>query len=224
MFAKSKRFICSNESSKSDDETDEPQSEFVRVCGTEVYFTGEVCQDSVSDLNIALRKLQGEIMLAAAKLGMWDNPPGITLFINSAGGCVFSGLSALDHIKTSRVPITTVVDGCCCSSATFLLMGGHTRLMKENSFVLIHQISNGFWGKYEEMKDEMETTQKLMDHITDVYRRETKITEKRLKKFMKRDVYLNAHECIDLGIVSGVFGSLILKSPPQNKDEESDDK
>lgn len=221
MFVKSKRFISSNESSKSDEE-DEPQAEFVRVCGTEVYFTGEVCQESVLELNIALRKLQGEIMIAAAKLGMWDNPPGITLFINSAGGCVFSGLSALDHIRTSRVPVTTVVDGCCCSSATFLLIGGHKRLMKENSFVLIHQISNGFWGKYEEMKDEMDTTQKLMDHITNVYRRETNITEKKLKKFMKRDVYLNSQECIDLGIVSGVFGSLALKSAPEDKYEDGD--
>lgn len=185
---------------------------------------GEVCEASILELNVALRKLQMDLIVSCAKFGI--DPPGITLFINSGGGCVFSGFSAMDHIRSMKVPVTTVVDGSCCSAATFILLGGKTRLMKPNSFVLIHQISNTFWGKFEEMKDEMHTITKLMEHIVAVYRTETNISERKLRKFMKRDMYLNSDECIQLGIVSGVFGApgpLALKPAPQDKDEEGDD-
>lgn len=223
MFARLKRFTYSNDDSKSVDEED-PESDFIRVVGTNVYFTGEVCQESIRDLNVALMKTQMRLMMTCASVGI--DPPGINLFINSTGGCVFSGFSGMDHIRTMKLPVTTIVDGCCCSAATFLLLGGHKRLMKENSFVLIHQITNTFWGKFEELKDEMETTSRLMEHIMNVYRKETKISEKRLKKFMKRDVYMNSDECIRYGVVSGVFEgplSLALKSLPENEDEDGDD-
>lgn len=217
MFARSRRFTCSNDDSK---EENDDSTEFIRVIGTEVYFCGEVSQETVLELNVALRKLQRDLIVKCADLGI--EPPEITLYINSSGGCVFSGLSAMDHIRTMRIPVTTVVDGCCCSAATFMLLGGHNRLMKENSFVLIHQITNTFWGKFEEMKDDMETVSKLMEHIKNIYRRETKVTESKLKKFMKRDIYLNSEECIRYGIVNGFF-PLVLKSVPEDENEDEND-
>lgn len=46
-------------------------------------------------------------------------------------------------------------------------LGGHERRIGKNAHVLIHQIStNGFWGKYEELKDEMKSCDKLMDMVT----------------------------------------------------------
>lgn len=216
MSVKLRRFTCSSDDSKEEND----DSEFIKVVGNEVYFCGEVSQETVLELNVALRKLQRDLIIKCADLGI--DPPEITLYINSSGGCVFSGLSAMDHIRTMRIPVTTVVDGCCCSAATFMLLGGHNRLMKENSFVLIHQITNTFWGKFEEMKDDMETVSKLMDHIKNIYRRETKITESKLKKFMKRDIYLNSEECIRYGIVSGFF-PLVLKPVPEDENEDEND-
>jgi ATP-dependent protease ClpP protease subunit len=104
-----------------------------------------------------------------------------------------------------KIPVTTIVDGVCCSAATFILLGGKKRLMKENSFVLIHQLSNTFWGKFEELKDEMETVTKLMEHIKNLYRKNTTLSETKLKRLMKRDVYLDGDECIRYNIVEGVI-------------------
>lgn len=208
-------------SDENENENEEDQ-QFTRVVGNEVYFNGEICDESILELNVTLRKVQKDLITRFADL-MPMCQPSIVLYINSTGGCVFSGLSGMDHIRSMKIPVTTVVDGCCCSAATFLLMGGHTRLMKENSFVLIHQLSNSFWGKYEEMKDEMDTISKLMSHVTNIYRKETNISERKLKKFMKRDVYLNSEECIRYGIVSGVFPNLLcLKSSPEDPSEECD--
>lgn len=172
--------------------------------GLEVYFTGEINQDSVIELNTTLRTVQKMILIKSAEFGL-DTPPGIKLYIHSEGGCVFSGLSAMDHVASMKVPVTTIVDGVCCSAATFILLGGHKRLMKPNSFVLIHQMSNSFWGKFEEMKDQMETVTKLMKHVNAMYRQKTSLTESKLKTLMKRDVYLDSTECIRYNIVDGIL-------------------
>ena len=75
--------------------------------------------------------------------------------------------------------------------------------MTENSTILIHQISTaGFWGKYEELKDEIKTCDKLMNIIKKIYNEKTKIPNKKLKNMMKRDIYLTAEECVEYGIAA----------------------
>ncbi len=174
------------------------------MIGNEVYFYGEVSQESVLELNITLKTLQRDLLIKYAEIGLEESPT-IKLYIHSEGGCVFAGLSAMDHIRTMKIPVTTIVDGVCCSAATFILLGGKKRLMKENSFVLIHQLSNTFWGKFEELKDEMETVTKLMEHIKNLYRKNTTLSETKLKRLMKRDVYLDGDECIRYNIVEGTI-------------------
>lgn len=63
--------------------------------------------------------------------------------------------------------------------------------------------SGSFWGKFEEMKDEMRTAAKFMDMIKTTYMNYTKIPEKKLKKLLKRDMYLEPDECIKYAIVDG---------------------
>ena len=128
--------------------------------------------------------------------------PRITLYIKSEGGDIFEGFSAMDHIENSPVHITTVADGCCASAATFMFLAGHTRKISPHSFLLIHQISmDGIWGKYEDIKQEVENSDKFMDTIRNIYREKTKITPKKLDEFMKKDVYLSASECQKYGII-----------------------
>lgn len=207
MFAKSRKSNQLRNKSGSDDEPEDDPGVYTRVIGTEVYFSGEIHQESVLELNTTLRRMQKDILMKTAEYGL-DTPPGIKLYIHSDGGCVFSGLSAMDHVSSMKVPVTTIVDGLCCSAATFILLGGHKRAMKPNSFVLIHQLSNTFWGKFEEMKDQMETVTKLMKHVNTMYRTKTQLPENKLKMFMKRDVYLDAAECIKYKIVDEVFTSV----------------
>lgn len=191
------------------------------MIGNEIYFCADIHEESVSELNQTLKKTQMDLIVKSAAMGI--EPPGIVLYIHSNGGCVFSGLSAMDHIRSMKIPVTTVVDGVCCSAATFVLLGGHTRIMKRNSFVLIHQISNNMWGKFEELKDEMQTVTNLMEHVKRIYRSETSLTEKKLKTLMKRDVYLDSSQCIKYGIVSGLLPSFVDKPLPKDKTKDCDD-
>jgi ATP-dependent protease ClpP protease subunit len=83
-----------------------------------------------------------------------------------------------------------------------MLLGGKERRIGRNAHILIHQLSTGsFWGKFEEMKDEMRTASKLMDMIRRTYFEHTKIPEKKMKKLLKRDIYLEPAECIKYAIV-----------------------
>ena len=111
----------------------------------------------------------------------------------------------MNVLEKSRVKVTTIAQGSCCSSATFMLLGGSERLMGMNAHILIHQISTGeFWGNYEEMKDEVKSCGKFMKAIKDIYMKKTKIPEKKFKKMMKKDVYLPSSKCLKYKIVHGI--------------------
>lgn len=74
----------------------------------------------------------------------------------------------MDAMRRSKLHITTVADGTCCSAATFLLLGGDERRMGRHSHILIHQISTGFFGKFRELKDELDTCKKLHENVEEV--------------------------------------------------------
>ena len=71
----------------------------------------------------------------------------------------------MDLILKSNIKINTVVDGCAASAATLMSVAGHTRLIKEHSYILIHQLSSLFWGNYEQLKDDMQNNDKFMEMI-----------------------------------------------------------
>ena len=81
-------------------------------------------------------------------------PPTLKIFINSGGGSVVSGISSMDTILRTKVPVHTYVDGLAASAATFLSVVGNYRFMSRNSYMLIHQLSSSFWGTYANFEDE----------------------------------------------------------------------
>jgi ATP-dependent Clp endopeptidase proteolytic subunit ClpP len=180
---------------------------FVKVQGSDVFFHCEVCEESVLELNMKLKKLELELLHKHIDLGLQDIRPEIRIWIRSDGGDLHSGLSAMDtisRIKTCKV--RTIADGVCASAATFVLLGGRTRHMTENSYILIHQLNmDGTWGKFEDFKDQMHNLEQFMDKFRDIYTRETKIPEDRLKKILKRDVYMDTKKCLKWGIVDSVY-------------------
>ena len=185
----------------SDEEKEEETVDNVYVVGTDIYYYSEVSRESILEFNKALKKL--EIILLKNAVNLDGYVPNINVHISSDGGDLFSGLNAMDALKRSKVHITTIAEGTCCSAATFMLLGGDKRLMGKHSHVLIHQLSTGFFGKFEELRDEMDTCNKLMKMMKRVYKSETSIPKKKLKELMERDVYLDADECLNYGIVHG---------------------
>ena len=185
-----------------------PEEEsYVKIQGSDIYFHCEVCEATVLELNMKLKKLALELRHKYLDFGIKGRPE-IRLWIRSDGGDLHSGLSAMDCIRSlnKSVKIRTIADGVCASAATFILLGGRTRHMTENSYVLIHQLNmDGTWGKFEDFKDQMENLSQFMDRFKDIYTRETKIPERDLKKLLKRDVYMDADRCLEWRVVDGIW-------------------
>ena len=183
------------------DSEEEEEVQLVRVVGTTIYFSSEVTIESVLDLVEKLKKL--EIQLLKQAIEFPGYAPQITLFIHSSGGDAYAGLSGMDHIRNSKVPVKTVATGCCASAATFLLLGGSIRSMTPHTYILIHQVSTeGFWGKFEDLKDEMSQCKRMMTMIKSIYTQYTNIPNTTLNTFMKRDVYLHSEDCMRHHIVT----------------------
>lgn len=191
----------------SDKEDKETEYEYITVVGNEIYFYSDVDADSVRELNTCLKKLEKELRIKYIEIGL-DTEPEIKLFIHSDGGELYSGLSAMDHIKTTKCKVTTIADGCAASAAAMMFLGGHRRLIKRNSYVLIHQLStDGMWGKFEEMKDEMNNCNKLMDHMKQVVAEVTTLPENKIKRIMKHDLILSAQKCLKYGVADAYYDS-----------------
>ena len=180
---------------------------FVKVEGSDIYFYCEVCEESVLELNMKIRKLAKELRTKYINMDIQGRPE-IRVWIRSDGGEIHSGLSAMDCLRSlsKQAKVRTIADGVCSSAATFILLGGRTRHMTENSYVLIHQLNmDGTWGKFEDFKDQMSNLEQFMERFKTIYTRETKIPKKDLKKILKRDVYMDATKCIDWRIVDSVW-------------------
>jgi ATP-dependent protease ClpP protease subunit len=183
-------------------EEEEVVVECTKVVGNEMFYYGDITSESILDFTEKFRKLEsGLLKMSADIIGF---TPSVRVNIMSDGGDLFAGFTAMNILQRSRVHVITVAHGACCSAATFMLLGGKERRIGRNAHILIHQLSTGsFWGKFEEMKDEMRTASKLMDMIRRTYFQHTKIPEKKMKKLLKRDIYLEPEECIKYAIVDG---------------------
>ena len=182
------------------------EDEFVRVQGSDIYFHCEVCELSVLELNMKLKNLETELLHKYIDLGITRRPE-IRIFIRSDGGDIHAGLSAMDCIKSiRRVKVRTIADGVCASAATFILLGGRSRHMMRNSYIMIHQLNmDGTWGKFEDYKDQLANLQQFMDRFREIYLSETFIPVEKLEEILKRDIYMNARKCLDWGIVDNLW-------------------
>ena len=74
----------------------------------------------------------------------------------------------------------TYVDGFAASAATFLSVVGNKRFMSRHSYMLIHQLSTNFWGKYSEFEDEKQNLDLMMETIKRVYEKYTKVPMRKI--------------------------------------------
>ena len=168
-----------------------------------LYFYSEVTRSKNLTLNKSIVELAN--YYAAVGTNLSTAPADLYLHINSYGGSVFAGLSSVDYILNSKVPVTTIIDGCAASAATLMSVVGHRRLMHKHSYMLIHQLSSGMWGKYEELKDDMENNENLMKVIKDIYSKYTSIPKKELDKILKHDLWWDAKTCLKYGLIDEII-------------------
>jgi ATP-dependent protease ClpP protease subunit len=71
--------------------------------------------------------------------------------------------------------------------------------------MLIHQLSSEFWGKMSEITDEYKNLTNVMDKITKMYKKYSKLTPKKLEKLLKHDLWLDAKKSIKYGLADEIY-------------------
>lgn len=184
-----------------DDGSDETQE--VELVNNSIFFYTGVTKQSVLNLNKNLKKASTDLVYTANLL---DIPvPEIKLHINSDGGSLLDSFAAIDYVRNSKAPVHTIIEGTAASAATLISVVAPKRSITKNSFMLIHQLSGGMWGKFESMKDEIQNCNVFMDKITEIYTQHTKIPKNTLKEILKRDIYLDSKTCLKYGLVDKII-------------------
>ena len=183
----------------SDDDVKEQKQLNIITHGNNIYYYEPIDKIPILELINQLKEL--ESILINLKY-TYDVNPVIKLHIYSEGGDAFMGLSIYDFIKTLKIPVHTYIDGLIASAATFLFLAGKKRFMTENSNILIHQISTGFWGKFEDLKDEYKNTTELMKIAKKIYTDNTSMSKKTIDDIIKRELYLTYQDALKYKIIN----------------------
>lgn len=173
-------------------------------CNNTINFYSEIDDPNVNTLINLIHEKSFHAQGIQCQFQLTEAPP-IHLHIQSYGGIIFSGIAAMEAIRNSRVPIYTYIDGMAASAATFLSVVGMKRYVYKESCILIHQLSTGFWGKFDELEDEMLNCKMLMDKIKRIYKQYTKLDDKILNTLLKKDLYLESKDIIKYGIADEVI-------------------
>lgn len=204
------RNVWGSEAPEHADKTETSDGEFLvkepailEVCDNRIFFYADIDRSEVMKLNKELRRLDTQHIADQQNEGHEKLTP-IYLHVQSYGGSVFAGFSAMDNILACRCPVTTIVDGIAASAATFLTIVGKQRLISQHSWMLIHQISSGMWGKFSEFQDEMKNLERLMALIRGIMLERTRIPAGKLDEIMKHDLYLDAKTCLRYGMVDKI--------------------
>lgn len=171
-----------------------------------IYFSGTVNKHTVDKLIQDIDdKNENFIRLKKNKMFKKVEPNPLLLFIKSYGGSVFEGFRAVDAIKGSKIPIYTVVDGYAASAATIMSVVGKKRYMRPSSILLIHQLSGGMVGKYQEMTDDHHNNVLFMNKIYDLYHKHSTMSKKFIKDQLSHDSWMDFNACKKHGLVDGEY-------------------
>jgi len=183
----------------SDEKRDIIKSVFNRI-----YFYSDINSTNVLNLVQTLKQNDNEFIVKSKELNL-ENLIPIYLHIQSYGGEIFSGFSAMDNILMCKSPVITIVDGVCASAGTFLSIVGKKRLITKNSYMLIHQLSSFHWGKYSELEDQKQNMDNFMIKIKEIYTEYTKIPKVVLDDILKHDLFFDANRCLEYGLVDEII-------------------
>ena len=194
----------------SEDESEDEEEEEVWRDENHIFFYADVDCKSIAKLNRFMYQINKDhfhkfsFPIKSDVLFEKVYPP-IFIHIKSYGGCVFSAISTVDLIKTSISPVHTIIEGYAASAATMISIVGKKRFIHKNAHMLIHQMSSGFWGKMEEIKDEIKNLNNLETVITDIYKDNTNIPDSKYKKILKHDIWWSSKRCKKYNLVDEIL-------------------
>jgi ATP-dependent Clp protease, protease subunit len=136
----------------------------------------------------------------------------ITIFINSPGGMISSGLAIYDAMQYAKSDIKTVCMGLAASMGAVILCAGAKgkRETWENSRVMIHQplISGNFFGPASEINIQAEEMLKVRDKLNRILVEHTGQTLKKIEEDTDRDYFMSADEAVKYGLVDIIVKKL----------------
>ena len=137
-----------------------------------------------------------------------ENPKKeISMYINSPGGIVTSGLAIYDTMQYINSPVSTACIGQAASMGSLLLSGGAKgmRFATPNARIMVHQPSGGFQGQASDIVRHAEDIQKIKKRLNNIYVKHTGQKYDVIEKTLDRDHFMSADEAKTFGIVDHVY-------------------
>jgi ATP-dependent Clp protease protease subunit len=149
-----------------------------------------------------------------------ENPKKeISLYINSPGGVVTSGMAIYDTMQFIRPSVATLCFGQAASMRSLLLTAGEKgmRYVLPNARVMLHQPSGGFQGQASDIERHAEDIIKMKRRLNEVYVKHTGQPLDVIERTLDRDYFLSAEQAKEFGLVDQV----LTKRMPEENDPSS---
>ena len=139
-----------------------------------------------------------------------ENPnKEISMYINSPGGVVTSGLSIYDTMQYIRPKVSTLVIGQAASMGSLLLTAGEKgmRYSLPNSRIMVHQPSGGYQGQATDIMIHAQETQKLKHRLNEIYGKHTGQPVKKIEAALERDNFMSPEDAKEWGLIDEILDS-----------------
>ncbi len=172
---------------------------YSRLLNERIVFLGTQVDDQIANLIVAqLLHLESD-----------DPEKDISLYINSPGGVVYSGLAIYDTMQFIKPDVQTICFGVAMSMGSLLLAGGAPgkRMALPNSRILIHQPSGGFQGQASDIEIHAKEALYLSRQLDEIYAKHTGQSVEQVHDDMNRDRFFTADQALEYGLVDRVIAS-----------------
>ena len=169
---------------------------FSRLLKERIIFVSGPVHDGMSTLIVA------QLLFLEA-----ENPKKeISMYINSPGGVVTSGLSIYDTMQYIRPKVSTLCVGQAASMGSLLLAAGEKgmRFSLPNSRIMVHQPSGGFQGQASDIALHAKEILELKDRLNKIYVEHTGQSLKKVETALDRDNFMTAEEARDFGLIDEI--------------------
>lgn len=170
---------------------------YSRLLKDRIVFIGTPINDEIANAIIA------QLLF----LQMEDPKKDISIYINSPGGSVTSGMAIYDTINFLTCDVSTWCIGMAASMGTILLAGGTKgkRYALPNSRVMIHQPSGGAGGQASDISIQAKEIIRWRETLNKVLADKTGQTNERIQKDSDRDYWMTSQEALDYGVIDHVY-------------------
>lgn len=170
---------------------------YSRLLKDGIIFLGSEVDDNVANVIIA------QMLFLEAE----DPEKDISLYINSPGGIISSGMAIYDTMKFIKNDIVTICIGQAASMAAILLAAGTRgkRFALPNSKIIIHQPMGGYQGQATDILIHAQEIKKIKESTIDILSKNTGQKPSRIAADIERDFFMNSQEALDYGIIDKVI-------------------